>query len=76
MSPDREEVNQFICELEKKFNCPSSRCKNLIFRGEPKYYRSVQSSLLRKIEDSVKEVSSAASKNTAKIFNSDDPTES
>ncbi len=72
MFPDREEVNQFICELEKKFNRHPSRCKNLIFRGEPEYYREVQSSLLRRIEDSVKEVSSAADKNIAKVFNSDE----
>ena len=71
MSTDKKAVCQFISKLKKKFGHPTNKDRNLIFRGEPEYYRAVRSSLLRKIEDSVKEVSPAISKNAARVFNSD-----
>ena len=67
----KKSIYNFISELRQKFGRPASEDRKLIFRGEPAYYRAVRSSLLRKIEDSVKEVSPAAGKNAAKVFNSD-----
>ena len=71
MPIDRKSICNFTSELEQKFGRPANEDRKLIFRGEPAYYRAVRSSLLRKIEDSVKEVSPAAGKNAAKVFNSD-----
>ena len=54
MSANKEAVCRFIGKLYKTFGSHAYGDQNLIFRGEPEEYKTVKSSLLRKIEENVK----------------------